>query len=60
MVLTFSFIIIDVVVPLSTEFYQTIYFLNPIIAFLIFWGVIDGVRQIKNYNQVIAKYNQLS
>ena len=51
----FIFIVLTaIIVPLTTNFYYTIYFLNPIIAFFLVWSAIDAFRQVKKYNNFIT------
>ncbi|MCE7741736.1 MAG: zinc ribbon domain-containing protein [Candidatus Heimdallarchaeota archaeon] len=51
-------ICIAVIVPLTTDFYQTIYFLNPIVALLVIGGIVDAIIQIRKYNQFIDQHGR--
>ena len=50
--------IIAIVIPLTTGFYQTIYFLNPIVALIFIIGHIDSFLQIKKHNLYIDQYGR--
>ena len=58
MVVTLILICIAVIVPLTTDFYQTIYFLNPIIALLIIGGTVDALIQLRKYNRFIDQHGK--
>ncbi|MHA1953689.1 MAG: hypothetical protein ACW96U_07075 [Candidatus Heimdallarchaeaceae archaeon] len=59
MAITFTLVFFAFIIPFTTEIYFTIYFLNPIIAFLFIGAFVDGIRQLRKHNELINQQDQI-
>ena len=59
MAITFILVIFAFIIPFTTEFYFTIYFLNPIIAFLFIGACVDGIKQLRKHNSSLDHQSQI-
>jgi len=57
--ITLTMIFLAVLIPMTTEFYYTIYFLNPFIAIFMVWSFIDAVRTIRDHNRSLNQQDQI-